>query len=54
MGYIPSPLNLNAIIGTTSYYYVILKKMILHDTIKTFKNKVFPFSLKKEQNLVSF
>jgi len=28
--------------------------MILHDAIKTIKNKVFPFSLKKEQNLVSF
>jgi len=26
--------------------------MILHDAIKTIKNKVFPFSLKKEQNLV--
>jgi len=25
----------------------------LHDAIKTIKNKVFPFSLKKEQNLVS-
>ena len=24
--------------------------MILHDAIKTIKNKVFPFSLKKEQN----
>ena len=30
----------------------ILKIMILHDAIKTIKNKVFPFSLKKEQNLV--
>jgi len=28
--------------------------MILHDTIKTIKNKVFPFSLQKEQNLVPF
>jgi len=28
--------------------------MILHDAIKTIKNKVFPFSLKKKQNLVSF
>jgi len=28
--------------------------MILHDAIKTIKNKVFLFSLKKEQNLVPF
>ena len=27
--------------------------MILHDAIKTIRNKVFPFSLKKEQNVVS-
>jgi len=41
--------------GITSYYCVILKTMILHDALKkTIKNKVFPFSLKKEQNLVSF
>jgi len=40
--------------GITSYYCVILKMMILHDAIKTIKSKVFPFSLKKEQNLVSF
>ena len=50
MGYIPLPSNLNGIIGITSYYCVILKIMILHDTIK---NKVFPFSLKTEQSLVS-
>jgi len=50
--YLPS--NLNGIIGITSYYCVILKIMILHDAIKTSKNKVFPFSLKKERNLVSF
>jgi len=40
--------------GITSYYCVIMKIMILHDAIKTIKSKVFPFSLKKEQNLVSF
>jgi len=45
---------LNAIIGTTSYYCVILKIAILHDAIKTIQNGVFPFSLKLEQNLVSF
>jgi len=28
--------------------------MVLHDAIKTIKNRVFPFSLKKEQNLASF
>ena len=54
MGYIPLPSNLNGIIGITSYYCVILKIMIVHDAIKTMKNKVFPFSLKKEPNLVSF
>jgi len=52
MGYISLPSNLNGIIGITSYC-VILKLMILYDAIKTIKNKVFPFSLKKE-NLVSF
>ena len=40
--------------GITSYYCEILKIMVLHDAIKTIKSKVFPFSLKKEQNLVSF
>jgi len=54
MGYISLPSNLNGIIGMTSYYCVILKITILHDAVKTIKNKVFPFSLKKEQNLVSF
>jgi len=53
-GYISLPSNFNGIIGMTSYYCVILKIMILHDSIKTIKNKVLPFSLKKEQNLVSF
>jgi len=28
--------------------------MILHDAMKTIKNRVFPFSVKKQQNLVSF
>jgi len=28
--------------------------MILHNAVKTIKNKIFPFSFKKEQNLVSF
>ena len=47
MGHISLPSNLNGIIlGITSYYCVILKIMILHDAIKTIKNKVFLFSLK--------
>ena len=54
MGYVSLPSNLNGIIGITSYYYVILKIMILHVAIKTIMNKVFPYSLNKEQNLVSF
>jgi len=54
MGYISLPSNLNGIIDITSYYCIMLKIMILHDAIKTIKNKVFPFSLKKEQNIVSF
>jgi len=53
MGYIPLPSALNGIIGITRYC-VILKIMILYDTIKTIKNKVFPFFLKKEHILVSF
>jgi len=45
---------LNAIVGITSYYCVILKIVVLHDGIKTIQNGPFQFSLKKEQNLVSF
>jgi len=47
MGYIALPSILNAIIGTTSYYCVILKIVALHDGIKTIQNWVFLFSLKK-------
>jgi len=54
MGYIFFPSILNAIVGITSYYCVILKMVILHDAIKTIQNGVFLFFLKKEQNLVSF
>jgi len=39
VGYI-SPPNLNAIIGITSYYCVILKMVMLHDSIKTIQNAV--------------
>jgi len=38
---------LNAIIGITSYYCVILKMVVLHDAIKTIQNGVFMFFLKK-------
>jgi len=54
MGYISLLSNLNGIIGITSYYCVILKIMILHDSIKTIKNKVFPLSLKKNKILFLF
>jgi len=43
MGYISLPSHLNAIIGITSYYCVILKMVILHDAIKTIQNGVFVF-----------
>jgi len=54
MGYMSLPTILNAIIGITSYYCVILEMVILHNRIKTIYNGVFLFSSKKEQNLVSF
>jgi len=38
---------LNAIIGITSYYCVILKIVILHDGIKTIQNGVLLLSFKK-------
>jgi len=53
MGYISLSSILNAIIGITSYYCVILKIVILHDGIKAIQNGDFLISLKKEQNLVS-
>jgi len=37
------PSNLNAIIGITSYYCVILKIVILHEAIKTIQNRVLVF-----------
>jgi len=40
---------LNAIVGITSYYCVILKRVILHDGIKTIQNGVFLLSLKKNK-----
>jgi len=45
---------LNAIIGITSYYCVILKIVILHDGIKTIQNGVFLFSSKKNKILFLF
>jgi len=47
--YISLPSNLNAIIGITSYYCVILKMVILHDVTKTIQNGVFAFF--KNKNL---
>ena len=44
----------NPIIGTTSYYCIILKMVILHDAIKTIQNGAFPFSLKKSKILLLF
>jgi len=43
MWYISSPSILNAIVGITSYYYVILKMVILHDAIETIQDGVFVF-----------
>jgi len=54
MGYISLPSVLNARVGITSYYCVILKIVILHDGKTTIQNAVFRFSLKKERNIVSF
>jgi len=53
MGYFSVPSNLNAILGITRCYCVILKMVILHDGIKTIQNGVFLFSV-NEQNIVSF
>jgi len=53
MGYISLPSILSATIDITSYYYVILKMVILHDATETIRNGVFVFFLKKEQKLVS-
>jgi len=41
--YISLPPNLNAIIGITSHYRVILKMVILHDATKTIQNGVSVF-----------
>jgi len=51
MGYISSPSILNAIIGITSYYCVILKTVILHDGIKTMQNVFFRFPKNKNNIL---
>jgi len=50
MGYISVLTYLNAGIGISSYYCVILKMVILHDEIKTIKNGVFVLLIKKEKN----
>jgi len=53
-GYISLPSDLNAIIGITSYYCVILKMMILHDAIKTIQNRVFVFFSRKRTKTCIF
>jgi len=53
MGFISLSSNLNAIIGITSCYCVILKIVTLHDAIKTIQNGVLVF-FKKEQKSVFF
>jgi len=50
MGCISLHSNLNAIIGVTIYYCVILKMVILHDAIKT----GFCVFLEKNKNLFLF
>jgi len=54
MGYIALPSILNAIIGITSYYCVILKIVILHDGINTIQNGFFCFLWKKNKSLFLF
>ena len=49
MEYISLPSDLNATIGITSYYCVILKMVILHDAIKTIQNGVFVFFFKNSK-----
>jgi len=51
VGYISLPSNLNAKIGISSNYCVILKMVILHDAIKTIHNGVLCFFYKKNKNL---
>jgi len=48
------PSILNAIMGITSYYCVILKMVIFHGGIKTIQNEVFPFSSKKRMKYCFF
>ena len=48
MVYISLPSILNAMIGITSYYCLILKMVVLHNAIKPFQNGVFVFFIKKE------
>jgi len=54
MAYISLTSDLNAIIGIKSYYFVILKMVILRDAMKTIQNSVFVFFPKKSKNLFLF
>jgi len=51
MGYIPLSSIMNATIGITSYYCIMV---ILHDAKKKIQNGVFVFFLQEEQKPVSF
>jgi len=53
MGYISLLLILNAILGITSCFCIILKLVILHDAIKTIQKVFFVFFQKNEQKPVS-
>jgi len=41
-------------IGITSYYYVILKMVILHDAMKTIQNSIFVFFSKQRTKTCFF
>ena len=53
MRYISLPSNLNAIIGITNYYCVILQVVILHDAKKQFRISFLCY-FKKNKNLFYF
>jgi len=54
MGYISLPSNLNAIIGISSYYCVILKMVLLHDAMKIIQKGVLYLFLQKNKNVFLF
>ena len=54
MAYISLPSNLNAVVGITSYYCVILKMVILHDSTRTIQNEIFVGFFQRTKTFVSF